>query len=51
MFYYCKKDKNTTEVQKIKKICAMYGEGEGVKKWFVKFLGTIVLVGMAQWIE
>ena len=27
MFYYVKKDKNTTEM-KIKKTCAVYGEGD-----------------------
>ena len=28
MFYYFKKGKNATEIQKIKKICAVYGEGD-----------------------
>ena len=27
MFYYLKKGKDATEMQKIKKICAVYGEG------------------------
>ena len=42
MFYYFKKDKNATEMQK--KIYAVYGEGAVTdrmcQKRFVKFLGT-----------
>ena len=45
MLYYFKKDKNATEMQKKKKICAVYGEGavtdQTCQKWFAKFLGTI----------
>ena len=45
MFYYFKENKNATEMQKKKKICAVYGEG-AVRDWtcqnqFAKFLGTI----------
>ena len=43
--YYFKKGKNATEMQKKKKICAVYGEGAltdwTCQKWFAKFLGTI----------
>ena len=43
MFYYFKKGKNATEMQK--KICAVYGEGAvtdwACKKWIAMFLGTI----------
>ena len=43
--YYFKKGKNATEMQKKKKICAVYGEGAvndwKCQKWFAKFLGTI----------
>ena len=43
MFYYFKKGKNATEMQK--KICAVYKEGSVTdrtcQKWFVKFLDTI----------
>ena len=39
MFYYFKKGKNATEIQK--KICAVYGEGavtdQICQKWFAKF--------------
>ena len=39
MFYYFKKGKNTTEMQK--KICSVYGEGavtdQTCQKWFAKF--------------
>ena len=39
MFYYFKKGKNATEMQK--KICAVYGEGavtdQTCQKWFAKF--------------
>ena len=42
-FYYFKKGKNATEMQR--NICAVYGEGavtdRRCQKWFVKFLGTI----------
>ena len=45
MLYYFKKGKNTTEMQKKKKICAVYGEcavtDRMCQKWFVKFFGTI----------
>ena len=45
MVYYCKKGKNATEMQKKKKICAVYGEGavtdQKLQKWLVNFLGTI----------
>ena len=45
ILYYFKKGKNATEMQKKKKICALYGEGavtdQICQKWFVKFLGTI----------
>ena len=41
MLYYFKKGKNATEMQKTKKICAVYGEGavtdQICQKWFVKF--------------
>ena len=43
MFYYFKKGKNATEMQK--EICAVYGEGavtdQACQKWFMKFLGTV----------
>ena len=43
MFYYFKKDKNATEIQK--KICAVCGEGavtdQTCYRWFAKFLCTI----------
>ena len=49
MLYCFKKDKNATEMQKIKKICAMYGEGavtdRTCQKWFAKFLGTVDILG------
>ena len=42
-FYYFKKGKNATEMQK--KICAVYREDAVTdrmcQKWFAKFLGTI----------
>ena len=45
MPYYFKKGKNTTEMQKKEKICAVYGEGavtdRTCQKWFMKFFGTI----------
>ena len=45
MLHYFKKGKNATETQKIKKICAVYGEGavtdQMCQKWFVKFPDTI----------
>ena len=45
MLHYFKKGKNATETQKIKKICAVYGEGDSTdrmcQKQFAKFLGTI----------
>ena len=45
MFYYFKKGKNTTEMQKKKKIGAVCGEGavtdQTCQKWCVTFLGTI----------
>ena len=45
MLYYFKKDKNTTEMQKKKKISAAYGQGamtdQKCQKQFVKFLGTV----------
>ena len=41
MLYYFKKGKNTTEMQKKKKFCALYGGGtltdQMCQKWFVKF--------------
>ena len=41
MHYSFKKGKNATEMQKTKKICAVYGEGavtdQICQKWFVKF--------------
>ena len=41
MLYYFQKGKNT---QKLKKKCAVYGEGavtdRTCQKWFAKFLGT-----------
>ena len=44
MFYFFKKGKNATEMQK-KKSCAVYGDGAVTdrmcQKWFVKFPGTI----------
>ena len=43
MFYFFKKGKNTTEMQK--KIYAVYGGGAVTdwtcQKWFAKFLGTM----------
>ena len=33
MHYYFKKGKNTTEMQKKKKICAVYGEGDRLIKY------------------
>ena len=48
MLYYFKKDKNATEMQKIK-ICAVYGKGvvtdQMCQKWFTKFHGTIDILG------
>ena len=45
MPYDFKKGKNATEMQKKKKICAVFREGAVTgwmcQKWFVKFLGTI----------
>ena len=41
ILYYFKKGKNTTEMQKNKKICAVFGEGAGThqtcQKWLSKF--------------
>ena len=41
MLYYFNKGKNTTEMQKKKKICAVYGEGavtdQMCRKWSAKF--------------
>ena len=41
MLYFYKKGKNTTEMQKKKKICTVYGEGAVTdwtcQKWFEKF--------------
>ena len=43
MFFYFKKGKNATEVQK--KIATVYGEGavtdRTCQKWFARFLGTV----------
>ena len=48
MLYYFKKGKNTTEMQKKKKICAVYGEGAVAhgtcQKWFAKVLCAIGLL-------
>ena len=48
MLYYFKKGKNATEMWE-KKICAVYGKSVVVdrmcQKWFVKFLGTIDILG------
>ena len=45
LLYYCREGKNATEMQKKKKICAVYWEGsvtdQTCQKWFEKFLGTI----------
>ena len=45
MLYYFKKGKNKTEMQKMKKTYAMYGEGVvtdwACQEWFAKFLGVI----------
>ena len=48
MLFYFKKGKNTTEMQKKKKICAVYGEGAVAhgtcQKWFAKVLCAIGLL-------
>ena len=45
MLYYFNKGKNTTEMQKKKKNCAVYGEGTTTNRtcqnWFAKFLAYI----------
>ena len=47
MLHHFKKGKNATKMQK--KICAVYGEDavtdQTCQKWFVKFLGTIDILG------
>ena len=48
MLYYFKKGRNTIKTH-TKKICALYGEGattdQTCHKWFVKFLGTVDILG------
>ena len=51
MLYYFKKGKNATEMQKKKKICAVYGEGtvtdQMCQKWFAKFFAGDFSLGNA----
>ena len=53
MFYYFKENKNATEMQKKKKICAVYGEGTVTdwmcQKWFAKFHAGNFLLDDAPW--
>ena len=52
MFYYFKKGKNATEMQK--NICAVYGEGAVTdpmcQKWFAKFLVGDFSLDDAPWL-
>ena len=54
MLYYFKKDKNATEMQKKKKICAVYGEDamtdQTCQKWFVKFHAGGFLLDSVPWV-
>ena len=53
MLYYFKKGKNTTETQKKKKVCAVYGEGavtdRTCQKWFAKFRAGDFSLDDAPW--
>ena len=54
IFYYFKKGKNATEIQK-KKICAVYEEGsvtdQTCQKWLLKFCAGDFLLDNAPWQE
>ena len=53
MFYYTKEGKNTTEMQKKKKTCVVYGESPMTdwmyQKWFAKFHARDFLLDDAPW--
>ena len=52
MLYYFKKEKNTTEIQKKKKICAVYGDStvtdQTCQKWFMKIRAGDFLLDNAR---